>query len=386
MLKPISIAKKLLVFVPLCFLAVSCSPFGATPSGAGVAKTTNGSNDWAFSNRAEVVATKTNKNPKPTDSALATSSVIALSFSPENSQKLYAATLGNGLFYSENSAETWKQVLPKFNAYGVVVDPANAEVVYVAGQADKKARVLRSDNRGKSWQEIYNDAAAGSSVRSIAISPQDSKIIIIGLASGNLIGSSDGGSTWSLLQNFQDPVTQLLWHKGGVLYIVARGKGIYQSPDGGKTVENISKQLLNLEDWRKSLQSLFAGDPTAVAQIDIPSVATTSFYHIATATNAPYPLFLAANNGLFMLKASNANWEYLKLPLKKSDNTGVRSVTLAGNDTILYAGVANTIYRSVNGGKSWQVNAIATAATINYILVDPNLPQVAYAGFIGTGQ
>lgn len=380
------IVKKCLVFASLFTLAAACSPFGSSAPGAGVAKTTNASGDWQFVNKAVVAQTNKKKNAKPVDSVLATSNVLALRFSPEDTKHVYAATQAQGVFYSENGAETWTRILPSFNAYDIAIDPSNPDHVYVAGQADGQARVVATINKGKSWDVVYNDAANQNTARAVAFDPADVKTVVVGLNSGNLIISKDGGVTWSLVQNFESPISQLLWHKNRSLYILTRTKGLYVSQDAGHIVTNISKQLFELDTWRQKLVQYQAPDRTSVAQLEVPPQQTSAFYKIAVGAN-PANIYLAANNGLFATTDGGNNWSYLKLPLRNgAQATDVRGIALADNDTLLYAGVAGTVYKSLNGGQSWQVTAIATTATINYILVDPQYPQVAYAGFIGTSQ
>jgi photosystem II stability/assembly factor-like uncharacterized protein len=378
--------RKFFALGSLVLMAAACGPLGSTPSGAGVAKTSNASGDWQFANKAEIAASNKKKNAKPQDSVLASSNVLALKFVPGESKKLYAATQTQGIFYTENGADTWTHVLPNFNAYDVAVDPGNADHVFVAGQASGQARVVATVNHGKSWDVVYNDAATSNAARAIAFDPADSKTMVVGLNSGNLISTKDGGVTWTLVQNFESPISQLVWHKNRTLYILTRTKGLYVSQDAGHIVANITKQLFEIDTWRQRVSQYEAPDRTSVSQLEVPTQQTSAFYKVAIGTN-PQLLYVAANNGLFSSGDGGSNWVYLKLPLRgNAQATDVRGLALADNDTLLYASVAGTVYKSLNAGQSWQVTAIATTATINYILVDPQFPQVAYAGFIGTSQ
>lgn len=378
--------KHLTVAAGMLLLAASCSgPFSTRVAGAGVAKTTNGGSVWAFTNKA-TLPTTAKKNVKQSDSPLASSSVFALRFTPGNSKRLYAATQTSGLFYSENAADSWSQPLKDFAAYDVAIDPTNSDRVFVVGRADAQARVLLTTNGGKSWDGVYNDATADSVARSIAFDPADPKTVAVGLTSGNLILSRDGGTTWSLVQNFQDQVTQLVWHQNRTLFILVRSKGVYKSTDQGKTVQPISEPLLDFTKWRERLQSLnpLSSTATAPAPLDLPTQQTNIFYKMAVGDN-PNVLFAGANNGLFSSNDGGQNWQYMKLPLRNDQNTDVRGLALVtGPVNTVFASVGNTVYKTVNAGGSWQVTAIATDATINYILVDPALPSVAYTGFVGS--
>ncbi len=367
-------------------LAAACGgPFGGGVSGAGIAKTTNGGTDWTFANKATLPSTA-KKNVKQSDSALAGSSVFAIRFAPGNSKRMYAATQTNGLFYSENAADSWSQPLKDFAAYDVAIDPTNSDRVFVVGRADAQARVLRTTNGGKSWDGVYNDAVADNIARSVAFDPADPNTIAVGLTSGNLIVSRDGGATWALVQNFQDQVTQLVWHQNRTLFILIRSKGLYKSTDQAKTVQLVSEPLMDFEKWRARLQVQNSSVDTAAApaSLDLPTQQTSVYYKLAVG-DTPNLLYVGANNGLFSSADGGQNWQYMKLPLRNTQNTDVRGLAVVSGPTgMVYASVGNTMYKTVNGGASWQVTAIATDATINYILVDPGVPSVAYAGFVGT--
>lgn len=371
----------------VALLAAGCkSPLDNSVSGAGIVKTVNGGQDWSAENKAEPTIDSKGKQSAPAQSALASSSVTKLSFAPNSSTKLFAAALAQGLFFSSNSADTWTQILSKFNVFDFVVDPTNEDHIYVAGQSTTHARVLETKDHGKSWQEIFNDAVSQNSARSIALSPNDTKQILVGLNSGDLLQSKDGGQTWSLIQNFQDSVQQITWPTSGLLYVLTRVRGLYVSRDGGLNFENISKPLQDLSLWRKNLSlppDPPTGDQTAVVNTVLPSNTVQTFYRLAVDSKNPNMIYVTGDNGVFSNADGGVVWRYLRLPLRRTDNSGIRAVGLGDQGATLYVGVANTVYKSTNQGQAWQVTAIATDAAINYILVDFNVPSVAYIGLTG---
>src|SRR5690242_20145927 len=99
----------------MLLLSAACSgPLGGeSTTTAGVAKTTNGGVDWTLSNTV-LTGQKgkgKNKDKEQTTSALANTDVLALHFDPKATEKLFAATATDGLYYSENSGEGWRQIL-----------------------------------------------------------------------------------------------------------------------------------------------------------------------------------------------------------------------------------------------------------------------------------
>jgi hypothetical protein len=98
----------------------------------------------------------------------------------------------------------------------LAADPLNPDIVYTA--ADSQG-VLRSDNRGQTWQ-IVGDP--GYDVRSLAISPHSatgsgSGTVYAGVRPASVCVSYDSGQTWSELEGFhcirgRRPVTHYLSH------------------------------------------------------------------------------------------------------------------------------------------------------------------------------
>jgi photosystem II stability/assembly factor-like uncharacterized protein len=148
----------------------------------------------------------------------------------------------------------------------------------------------------------------------------------------------------------------------------------------------MSKSLLDLNVWRKSLPApppLPSDDQTAVVSSVLPSTTAQTFYRFAVDPRVPTTVYVTADNGVFLNADGGVVWSYLKLPLRRTENSPVRAVGLGDQGKTLYVGVANTVYKSTNQGQAWQVTAIATDAAINYILVDFTVPSVAYIGLTG---
>jgi hypothetical protein len=92
----------------------------------------------------------------------------------------------------------------------LTADPLNPDIVYTAvdGQG-----VLRSDDRGRSWQVVGNP---GYDVRSLAVSPHPSPgsgtgLLYAGLRPSGVCVSHDSGQTWSELEGFHRIRGRWLW-------------------------------------------------------------------------------------------------------------------------------------------------------------------------------
>jgi aspartyl-tRNA(Asn)/glutamyl-tRNA(Gln) amidotransferase subunit A len=67
-------------------------------------------------------------------------------------------------------------------------------------------------------------------VRAIAVNPLNSQEVIIGMTSGNIIKSTDGGLNWRLVKNFDDRVQRIRFY-GNNLYALMQNKGLFKSTD-----------------------------------------------------------------------------------------------------------------------------------------------------------
>jgi hypothetical protein len=151
-----------------------------------------------------------------------------LAIAPSDTNVLYAGTgepnvrnsiePGAGMYKSTNGGNTWSFIgLRETQHIGrVVVDPRNANVVYVAAsgpawKAGGERGLFKSTNGGQSWQLIKPGANAKTGAIDVVLDPSNPEIIYLAmweryrtpysLFSGGpgsgLFKSTDGGSTWT---------------------------------------------------------------------------------------------------------------------------------------------------------------------------------------------
>ncbi len=344
----------IILFLTLAFLAAGCNPF-SQPVAAGIVKTTNGGADWQFINKLGDGQT----------GSLAEATVSELVFDPYNSEHVYAGSYSSGLFKSEDTGNSWKQILSKIGVYDVVINPQDTKVIYAAGFFNNHGKVLVSKNTGGSWDEIFNEEDVQNPVRSIALNPSNPFDVVIGLNSGNLVKSSDGGQHWRLLLNFQDQINRVRWQNGG-LYVLLEKTGLRKSTDGGLTFQDLSGALAASRD--------FAGVPVS-------GPAAGNFNRMAIDAINPSLIYLTTDAGLYKTVDEGQTWRNLtNLPLKDSV-VPVRAVAISrASSNTVYASAGATVYKTLDGGSSWQTQSVATTGFVNVILVHPQLPQIAYAG------
>lgn len=344
--------QKSFVLVSILFLSASCVPFGATNNG-GILKTTNGGGDWLASNNLKDANQGNLKN----------TSVAVLEFDPKNDQRIFMASYDGGLYRTENSGETWERILSKIAVYDLAVSPENSDVIYAAGFYADHGKALVSKDGGKSWEEIYNEAAKQNAVRAIAVNPLNSQEVIIGMTSGNIIKSTDGGLNWRLVKNFDDRVQRIRFY-GNNLYALMQNKGLFLSSDAGESFNSITGSIVP-----ESSGAFFSsGEP----------VGTISQF--AVAENNSSVIYITTQSGVYKTSNGGGRWLKLAVPIKNQE-VPFRAVAIpSGNDSIVFVSAGATIYKSLDGGSTFQTQGVSASGFVNYILVNGSLPQIAYAG------
>ena len=168
------------------------------------------------------------------DAGIPIGSIGAIAVAPSNARVVYVGTgepdirsqhsYGNGMYKSTDAGKTWTHIgLEGTRQIGrVVVDPANANRVYVAAlghvyDANPERGVYRSTDGGATWKKILSNAKDPNNVGAIdlAIDPKNPRVLYASLwatrrppwsvyaptnlPGGGLYKSTDGGDTWKQL-------------------------------------------------------------------------------------------------------------------------------------------------------------------------------------------
>lgn len=178
---------------------------------------------------------------------------------PTNPDRLYAAmwqhhrTVASyvgggpesGLWKSEDGGETWTELktgLPDGNMgkIGMAISPMQPDVLYAAIELDlREGGIWKSVNRGASWEKMSDTVSGGTGphyYQELYASPHDFDLIY--LVSNTTQISSDGGATWSDLNNEYKHVDDhaIAFRPDVEDYImVGSDGGLYESYDHTKT-------------------------------------------------------------------------------------------------------------------------------------------------------
>jgi len=260
---------------------------------------------------------------------------IGFGIAPSDPSRMYAlvdAGPGSGgLYRSDDGGDTWRKVNNESRIWGrgddfacVQVDPRNKDRIYVANTS-----TYRSENAGQDFLAIKG-APGGDDYHSIWINPQNPDILFFGVDQGAII-SVNGGRTWSSWYN--QPTAQFYhvitddrfpyWVYGG------------QQESGSAAVASRSDDgAINFRSFR--------------------TVGVEEYGYVA-----PDPL---NPDIIYGGKASRFNWatgdvQDVSPQVLRGNYRFVRTMPLIfskADPHVLFLG-SNVLFKTVNGGKSWDV-------------------------------
>ncbi len=152
---------------------------------------------------------------------------------PGSPRHLYAAVAGQGLYQSTNAAASFslvsKTVGPAVMALAVAPDGR-----ILAG--DMQQGLLVSRDGGGSWAAVLNEGLMG-----LSINPKHPTRMIATGSSGVSL-STDGGSTWRVVQPIADGAGPVAWapSRPKVAYAVGFDRVLYESVNGGASWQPVS--------------------------------------------------------------------------------------------------------------------------------------------------
>lgn len=300
---------------------------------------------------------------------------------PNNSNVLWLATAGGGVWKTTDGGSTWACLSDKFpvtSIADIAIDPTNSNNVYVAtgdesgytlGAATDfwggvySAGVLRTTNGGTTWSQAFPNIQQSDNqmIQRLLIHPTNNKILM-GASRDGIYRTTDGGGT--LTKVLSAYCHDMEWKPGDPTVVYAGGNGtIYRSTNSGAT-------------WA----SVRTGAGSGRMSIEVSASNANAVYALSEGGS-----FLFSNDGGTTWTSKSFPWGasfygYYDMAFGVSPD----------NANVLYAGGLNTV-RSSNGGTSWSgVDNWSSFTSPNYVHADkhgfafiPGQPNLAFAATDG---
>jgi len=255
------------------------------------------------------------------------------------------------------SAGAAEQKEGPFVIHRIAIDARDSKIVYAA---TSNYGILKSSDGGSTWT-LINQGLGSYTHHAVAIDPSDPDILYVGAWGGGVSKSVDRGIHWTdrnrglgntaiedLVLDPVDPKT----------VYVATTSGVFKSSDGGGR-------------W------IFYGEGLPIGRIEI-------FERLIALPSGPIELLLGTSRGLFKRERNAPKWEKVR---GAAPEEHVTAFALDPKTGTLYAGtVKNGLLGSRDGGESWTARGGSLKNIwISDLGLDPHRGGIIYASTRGNG-
>jgi BNR/Asp-box repeat. len=210
--------------------------------------------------------------------------------------------------------------------------------------------VITDPEKFSSWEIV---GPSGGDVRVVTIDPRDKDRLYVSTLDGQIHTSADGGKTWRLLVNLNQPqliLDQLLVDSRDSNIIYTSGHrykspgGFFRTTDGGTT-------------WRESKE-----------------LRNESIHAMTQSAKDPNMLIIGTLTGIWISKNSGEDWE------KVSSSTmpvNIDTLTMdPRNTSTMYAGTWWRAYKTTDEGKNWRLikDGMIDDSDVFAVTLDPRDP------------
>lgn len=319
--------------------------------------------------------------------------MLAVAADPQRAGVVYAGTWG-GVFKSTDGGANWRRTgrgLGEGNVFSLAVAPSQTSVIYAATSRG----LFISRDGAETWQAIRMPSLVAP--LAVAVDPRDWRRVWVG-TSVNVAWSRDGGATWSFAEETDEgpilrvPEIAIDPVHPDTVYALSRPledqdvlKAI-KTTDGGATwtqgegldAEAYSYDSLRLAVDPTSPNVLYASlGLTAEEGVTYRSTDSGATWHRTVGT---YPVAVDRNGVAYAGRMRSTDhgetWQEVGAPPRPVEY----AASAAGNGTLWAATERSGIYRSTNGGTTWQASSQGLHAVgVLGVAVDPELPRAIYA-------
>lgn len=293
---------------------------------------------------------------------VARANVTNIVFNNIDNRIVYLGTRENSLFKSLEAGNKWIKIKdengilsPSANIYSIALDPTRPDYVnnlperlYLGVFQNGFGRVLKSEDGGLSFREVYIVSRPQFAVYSVKVDPIRSNVIWAGTGEGLVLKSIDFGETWEKIHEFDGSISDILVNpqNSNNIFVSTARDGIFKSFNGGLTWQEISD----------SLKSFDKGDFIEVSRRD---------------PHRPSNIYLGSWFGLVRSFDDGFTWSAVNLVIPIEALPVLDVQFDLRNSNIIYVLAGSNIYKSQDRGETWTVRRLTGKNRTMTIAVDP---------------
>ena len=276
--------------------------------------------------------------------------VRSLNFDPKNPDRIYLGTSTGTLFLSNDGGHNWTRLAHLGGDDNVLdhitIDPQNPKHIYVSAwsvENQQAGDVYRSHDGGNNWEALAG--IHGKSVRAMAMSASDSKVLVVGALDG-VFRTKNGGNSWERIS----PPSQAEVKNIESIAIDPRNPDVvyagtwhlaWKTDDGGANWHHINKGMI---------------DDSDVFSVIVDSTDSSVVY-----ASACSGIYKSESAGDLFHKLQGIPFSARRTRVLKQDPS---------NPATVYAGTTEGLWKTTDGGKTWK-HVTNSEVVVNDVLVDP---------------
>jgi len=356
------------------------------PSGFGTAQLVRNATATPTATPTVAISATPTKTPQPTPSPTASQATwqpagfggagafVTVHFDPTQAGVVYVTSDVAGVFRSGDGGSTWTMRslgLGNYEVSSFALDPFDANTLYAGVGAfanSSKAGIYVSRDAGLSWQHLSNTAANGidfriqRTVNAIAPDPHHQGVLVTGSRSNGLWRSTNGGVTWT--QVFTPPTIDVPPFNSTAGAVVVDGEGAtYPAPVTVVRFAPNTPDLVYAGVYGVGVLKSSAGGVAGSWQpVNSGLPAQPTLHDLVIASDGA--LYLAAGQaGVYKSSNGGTSWQVVNGNLPVNDvhvlslavhPTDRDTVYLAQERTATATTVHEAIWRTTDGGASWR--------------------------------
>lgn len=290
--------------------------------------------------------------------------ILSMALNPYDSKNIFVGLKKGGILRTFDGGENWEFAnFQSEKVYGLALDPENGKTLYASAVWKKTGKIFKSEDRGETWEEIYSSPAEGAIVISLTIDKKNHNVIYVTTNQNEILRSQDGGVQWSQIFLAKEPVLNICLdsQNSDLFYFITIGGKFFRTQNRGETFEEIAVKTEKMKE-NFSFNSM-------------------NFKVLATDPSRSDFVYLGGGGGIVLSKNKGETWEeILTLNDPKNFPVSALAISSASSKEIFY-GSAKAVYKSKDGGKSWENYQFESEKLMRKIVLDPQNPNIIFVGF-----
>lgn len=294
----------------------------------------------------------------PTSKGVGNFGVLAvntIAVDPLDHTALYLGMPSSGLIFSYDSGASWQSPqdtqLQSGSVTSVAVDYQNLCTVYVA----LGNRLYKTETCGRKFTSVYEETRSEVTVKRVVADWYNEGVVYLGLSNGDILKSLDSGTSWTKLKSINKKLTtMIISNQDSRIILAGTENGLWRTVDAGETWVDESDVLEKYKNAENILKIVQDGSGST---------------------------FLMANKyGLFRSTDAGDSWASIKL-LTSANQITIHALTIdPGDPNIIYYASSSTLYKSIDGGTSWDTQKLTGGWAPSFLYIDPEEPTTLYMG------